>query len=100
MRRRRLKTAALSRLSWSSTGRRSWTALFSQLRRMRRVAVSRSILDRGGSSLPLPVKALHAIHLATALQFREREEPDLLFATHDRQQGKAALALGFQVIGL
>jgi predicted nucleic acid-binding protein len=75
-------------------------ALFSQLRRMRRVAVSRSILDRGGSSLPLPVKALDAIHLATALQFREREEPDLLFATHDRQQGRAALALGFQVIGL
>jgi predicted nucleic acid-binding protein len=75
-------------------------ALFSQLRRMRRVAVSRSILDRGGSSFPLPVKALDAIHLATALQFREREQPDLMFATHDRQQGRAALAMGFQVIGL
>jgi len=75
-------------------------ALFSQMRRMRRVAVSRSILDRGGSSFPLPVKALDAIHLATALLFREREQPDLLFATHDRQQGRAALAMGFEVIGL
>ena len=75
-------------------------ALFSQLRRMRRVAVSRSILDRGGSSFPLPVKALDAIHLATALQFREREQPDLMFATHDRQQAKAAVAMGFEVIGL
>ena len=75
-------------------------ALFSQLRRMRRVAVSRSILDRGGSSFPLPVKTLDAIHLATALQFREREQPGLMFATHDRQQGRAALAMGFEVIGL
>ena len=75
-------------------------ALFSQLRRMRRVAVSRSILDRGGSSFPLPVKALDAIHLATALQFREREQPDLMFATHDRQQAGAAVAMGFEVIGL
>jgi predicted nucleic acid-binding protein len=75
-------------------------ALFSQLRRMRRVAVSRSILERGGSSFPLPVTALDAIHLATALQFREREQPDLMFATHDQQQGRAALAVGFRVIGL
>jgi len=62
--------------------------------------VSRSILDRGGSSFPLPVKALDAINLATALLFREREQPDLLFATHDRQQGRAALAVGFEVFGL
>ena len=43
---------------------------------------------------------MDAIHLATALQFREHEQPDLMFATHDRQQGRAALAMGFQVIGL
>jgi hypothetical protein len=74
--------------------------LFQQLRRMSKVAVSRSVLDRAGSSLPLPVKALDSIHLATALQLRERRYADLVFATHDRQQGLAALALDFEVIGL
>lgn len=75
-------------------------ALFQQLRRMSKVAIARSVIDRAGSSLPLPVKALDAIHLATALQLRERRYADLVFATHDRQQGRAALALGFEVVGL
>lgn len=74
--------------------------LFGQLRRMSRIAVSRSVVDRAGSSFPLPVKALDAIHLATALQLRERRYHELVFATHDRQQGRAALAQDFEVIGL
>jgi predicted nucleic acid-binding protein len=74
--------------------------LFDLLRRMRRVALSPSVLDRGGQAFPVPVKALDAIHLATALRLRERGRPGLVFATHDRQQGKAALVLGFSVIGL
>ena len=74
--------------------------LFQQLRRMSRIAVARSMLDRAGSSFPLPVKTLDAIHLATALQLRERRYHELVFATHDRQQGRAAAALGFEVIGL
>jgi predicted nucleic acid-binding protein len=74
--------------------------LFEQLRRMDRVAVARSLLDRAGSSFPLPVKALDAIHLATAMQLRERRYRELVFATHDLQQGRAALALGFEVVGL
>jgi len=74
--------------------------LFQQLRRMSRIAVARSVLDRAGSSLPLPIKALDAIHLATALQLRERRHHELVFATHDRHQGRAAAALGFEVIGL
>jgi hypothetical protein len=32
--------------------------------------------------------------------WRDRRAPDLVFATHDRQLGRAALALGFEVIGL
>ena len=74
--------------------------LFQQLRRMSKIAVARSVLDRAGSSFPLPVKTLDAIHLATALQLRERRYQELVFATHDRQQGRAAAALGFEVIGL
>ena len=74
--------------------------LFEQIRRTSRVPLARSVLDRAGSSFPLPVKALDAIHLASAEQLRERRYPGLVFATHDRQQGRAALALGFEVIGL
>ena len=74
--------------------------LFQQLRRMSKIAVARSVIDRAGSSFPLPVKTLDAIHLATALQLRERRYRELVFATHDRQQGRAAAALGFEVIGL
>jgi predicted nucleic acid-binding protein len=74
--------------------------LFEQFRRMSRIAVARSVLERAGSSFPVPVKALDAIHLATAVQLRERRHRELVFATHDRQQGRAALALDFAVIGL
>ena len=74
--------------------------LFEQLRRMSRIAVARSLLERAGSSFPLPVKALDAVHLATAMQLRERRYRELVFATHDRQQGRAAAALDFEVIGL
>jgi predicted nucleic acid-binding protein len=74
--------------------------LFEQIRRTSRVPIVRSVHDRASSSFPLPVTALDAIHLATAEQVRERRYPGLVFATHDRHQGRAALALGFEVIGL
>ena len=76
------------------------TFVHRMLRQMRRVAVSRSILDRAGAPFPLPINALDAIHLATALQIRDRGRDDLVFATHDRIQGKTARAMGFEVIGL
>jgi predicted nucleic acid-binding protein len=74
--------------------------VFVQLRRMRRLGVSRSVLTRAGESLTLPVKTLDAIHLATALQWRDRRAPDLVFATHDQRLGQAAAALGFPIIGV
>jgi predicted nucleic acid-binding protein len=78
-------------------GRRQ--AIFAQLRRMTLVMPSRSILTRTGEPFPMALKALDAIHLATALQWRERRAPDLVFATHDRQLGRAGAALGFPIIG-
>ena len=74
--------------------------LYGQLRRMERVAVSRSVLERAGEPMPWPVKTLDAIHIATALRCRERRTFDLIFATHDRQQGRVAADLGFEVIGV
>lgn len=75
-------------------------AVFAQLRRTQCIMPSRSILARAGESFPVPLKALDAIHLATALQWRERRAPELVFATHDPQLGRAASALGFPVVGV
>jgi predicted nucleic acid-binding protein len=84
--------------------KRQWAerrdAAHRQLRRMRRLMPSRSIIRRAGEPLPVPLRSLDAIHLATALAWRERREPDLVFATHDRQQARAARALGFEVLGV
>jgi hypothetical protein len=74
--------------------------LYQLLKGMRRVAVSRAVLERGSASFPLPVKSLDAVHLGTALRLRERSYPEMIFATHDRQQARLALLLGFPVIGL
>jgi len=75
-------------------------AVYARLGGIERVAVSSSILDQAERSFGVVLKSLDAIHVATALVWRERRAPGLVFATHDRQQGRAALALGFEVIGL
>jgi predicted nucleic acid-binding protein len=43
---------------------------------------------------------LDAIHLATALAWRERADEDLTLATHDRALGAAARASGVPVVGV
>lgn len=73
---------------------------YAQLRRMRRLAVSLPVLRRAGEPYPLPIKSLDAIHLASALVVRDREAPDLVFATHDQQLGRLAAAMDLPVIGL
>ncbi len=49
--------------------------------------------------MPMVVKTLDAIHLASALLFQERTGDNLTFATHDLQQTTCARALGFKSIG-
>lgn len=63
------------------------------------VEPSRAILGRAGEPLPAPLGTLDAIHLATALAWRDTTGADLVFATHDAALGTAARAMGFQVIG-
>lgn len=86
-------------LSMDESGERRQVA-YGHLRRMRRLLPSLSILRRAGEPYPAAIKSLDAIHLATALVWRDRRAPDLVFATHDRQLGRAAAALGFEVVGL
>lgn len=63
------------------------------------VPLSSRLLERAAEPFPTQLRTLDAIHLATALVLRD-DEPDLSFATHDRELGAAARAVGFEVLGL
>jgi predicted nucleic acid-binding protein len=58
------------------------------------VPLQPAILRRAAQPLPVPVGALDAIHLATALIWSERRLEDLVVFTHDRQLAAAAQACG------
>jgi predicted nucleic acid-binding protein len=60
--------------------------------------VDARVLARAADPFPTLVRTLDAIHLATADLARSGVK-DLVFATHDREQGTAAEAIGFRVIG-
>lgn len=64
------------------------------------IRVTRLVLARAALPMATPVKTLEALHLASALLWRERRTPDLVFATHDPRQARAARALGFECIGV
>lgn len=61
-------------------------------------AIEPQILARAAEPFPASVATLDAIHLATAVAYRD--ERPILFATHDKQLAKAAAALRFEVIGV
>lgn len=61
---------------------------------------TRPVLARAAQPFPVVLGTLDAIHLATALLWRERSDTDLAMATHDAALGLAARAVGFRVIGL
>lgn len=63
------------------------------------VLVRPPILSRACDPLPVPLGTLDAIHLATALVWRDRSGEPLLVATHDAAFGLAARAYGFEVLG-
>ena len=57
------------------------------------------VLRRAAQPMPVPVGTLDAIHLATALLWRETRDDDLVLATHDKALALAARASGLHVIG-
>jgi hypothetical protein len=56
-------------------------------------------LSRASEPMPLPMGTLDAIHLATALIWRDRVGPLPQLVTHDAALGAAARAFGFDVRG-
>jgi uncharacterized protein len=61
--------------------------------------IDRRVIERAADPFPTLLRTLDAIHLATADLIR-RTTKDLVFATHDRELGTAARAIGLRVIGL
>jgi predicted nucleic acid-binding protein len=57
------------------------------------------VLNRASEPMPLPLGTLDAIHLATALIWRDRIGPIPTLLTHDSALGSAARAFGFEVRG-
>jgi predicted nucleic acid-binding protein len=63
------------------------------------VEPTRAVLQRAGQPLPTPLGTLDAIHLATAMLWRETRAEDIVMATHDQALAVAARAVGFPVVG-
>jgi predicted nucleic acid-binding protein len=63
------------------------------------IGVSDRVLERAGSYFPLSLGTLDAIHLSSALLWKEQTSMDCKFLTHDLVLKKAASAAGFQVLG-
>ncbi|MEI6667983.1 MAG: PIN domain-containing protein [Acidobacteriota bacterium] len=64
------------------------------------VDLTRTILRRASQPLPTSVATLDAIHLATALLWRERTDEDIVMATHDAGLAMAARACGLRSVGV
>ncbi len=64
------------------------------------VEVSAPVLSRASQPLPTALGTLDAIHLVTALMWRDELETDLVMATHDQALALAARACGLLAIGV
>ena len=64
------------------------------------VEVDSLVLDRAAQPQPTELGTLDAIHLATALLWRETMGAELVMATHDVALATAAQAHGFRVVGV
>ncbi len=74
-------------------------AVFRLLESMEIIDLTRPILTRAAQPFPTALGTLDAIHLATALVWREGKQEDLVMATHDTALAVAARASGFRVVG-
>jgi len=93
MDRLRFSTPALSRVF---AARRE--AAFRVLEGLETIEITRVVLARASQPIPTPLGTLDAIHLVSAMGWREQFE-GLLFATHDLALAAAARASGFEVLG-
>ncbi len=75
------------------------TAVYRLFEGVEVVDVGRPVLRRASEPFPTPLGTLDAIHLSTAIAWRDARNADLTMATHDLALATAARAVGLQVIG-
>lgn len=75
-------------------------AVFRALSSVEVVEPTQAVLTRAAQPMPTELGTLDAIHLATALLWREGATTELVMATHDAALGMAARASGLRVIGV
>lgn len=63
------------------------------------IELTRPILSGAAHPLPVSLGTLDALHLASALAWRERAGAGLVMATHDTRLAAASRALGLATIG-
>jgi len=59
-----------------------------------------AVLSRASEPMPTLLGTLDAVHVATALIWRDREGSSPIIATHDSALGLAARTFGFEVRGI
>ncbi len=74
-------------------------AVFRLLEGVEAVDIVRPILRRASEPFPTPLGTLDAIHLATALAWRDVGKVDIVMATHDKALATGARSVGLEVIG-
>lgn len=74
-------------------------AVYDVLNTLSIIELSRPVLSRASQPLPLALGTLDALHLASALAWRESVAGEVVLATHDARLGAAGRALGLATVG-
>jgi hypothetical protein len=74
-------------------------AVYDLLESMEIAAVTSTVLARAAQPFPTALRTLDAIHLATALLWKEQTGKEIAMATHERALAVAAQAMGLRAIG-
>jgi len=74
-------------------------AIYALIETMEIAALTDTVLSRAAAPFPTVLGTLDALHLATALLWRDQTQQDLVMATHDAALALAARALGLHTVG-
>jgi predicted nucleic acid-binding protein len=75
-------------------------AILSLINSLELIEIDSIVLDRAAQPMPTELGTLDAIHLASALLWKDAMGVDPVMATHDAALGVAAEAHGFTVLGI
>jgi predicted nucleic acid-binding protein len=75
-------------------------AIFALIASLELIEIDQIVLDRAAQPMPTELGTLDAIHLASALLWRETTGEELTMTTHDRALALGAEAHGIPVLGV